>query len=216
MKTPEDFSINLAYSYERPEDLARYYNDSASQYDDYVSEVSYILHLRVAAEYTMSSNGDDSVLDIGCGTGLLGQAISNILPLTKVDGVDISPGMLEIAKTKTKTSDKSNSYRNLFKHDVTKDMNFTDEKYDAIVSSGVFTKGHLFPGDMWRVMEPLKVGGFFVSSIKKDHFETSQFDTTIRDLHQEQKITISKMIEVNSYDSRYEAPSIIVVFQKCA
>jgi predicted TPR repeat methyltransferase len=126
MKTPEDFSINLAYSYEKPEDLARYYDDSASQYDDYVNQVKYILHLKVAAEYVMNVSSWGRILDIGCGTGLLGQAISNILPSMQIDGVDISPEMLGIAKEKQNQVLNKPSYKNLFLHDVAKDWSFTN------------------------------------------------------------------------------------------
>ena len=214
MKTPEDFSINLAYSYEKPEDLARYYDDSASQYDDYVNQVKYILHLKVAAEYVMNVSSWGRILDIGCGTGLLGQAISNILPSMQIDGVDISPEMLGIAKEKQNQVLTRPSYKNLFLHDVTKDWSFTDTRYDALVSSGVFTSGHLMPKDIVSSLKLLLGRGLFLSSIKKNHYEEYGFEQVIQQLFDDGRILEPSFKVVNSYDSEYDAESVIVAFRK--
>jgi predicted TPR repeat methyltransferase len=214
MKTPEDFSINLAYSYEKPEDLARYYDDSASQYDDYVNQVKYILHLKVAAEYVMNVSSWGRILDIGCGTGLLGQAISNILPSMQIDGVDISPEMLGIAKEKQNQVLNRPSYKNLFLHDVTKDWSFTDTRYDALVSSGVFTSGHLMPKDIVSSLKLLLGRGLFLSSIKKNHYEKYGFEQVIQQLFDDGHILEPSFKVVNSYDSEYDAESVIVAFRK--
>jgi predicted TPR repeat methyltransferase len=214
MKTPEDFSINLAYSYEKPEDLARYYDDSASQYDDYVNQVKYILHLKVAAEYVMNVSSWGRILDIGCGTGLLGQAISNILPSMQIDGVDISPEMLGIAKEKQNQVLNKPSYKNLFLHDVAKDWSFTNTRYDALVSSGVFTSGHLMPKDIVSSLKLLLGRGLFLSSIKKNHYEKYGFEQVIQQLFDDGHILEPSFKVVNSYDSEYDAESVIVAFRK--
>jgi len=214
MKTPEDFSINLAYSYEKPEDLARYYDDSASQYDDYVSQVKYILHLKVAGQYVLNVTSWGRVLDVGCGTGCLGQAISNILPSMQIDGVDISPEMLKIAATKENKALKRSSYKNLFLHDVTKDISFTQTRYDGIVSSGVFTLGHLGPEHVSKLLGLLHVYGVFVTSIKSDHYEQQGFAKELSRLVSDSRISEPKIYEVNSYDSDYEAKSMIVSFKR--
>lgn len=214
MKTPEDFSINLAYSYEKPEDLARYYDDSANQYDDYVNQVKYVLHLKVAAEYVMNVSSWGRVLDIGCGTGCLGQAISNILPSMQIDGVDISQEMLNIAKEKQNSVLNRPSYKNLFLHDVTRDVSFTSTRYDALVSSGVFTLGHLMPEHLESLLVLLHRRGVFTTSIKSDHFEKQAFLEKLNELLGKKIISKPKIFEVNSYDSGYDSKSMIVTFRK--
>jgi predicted TPR repeat methyltransferase len=214
MKTPEDFSINLAYSYEKPEDLARYYDDSASQYDDYVEQVKYVLHLKVAAEFVLNTTSWGRVLDVGCGTGCLGEAISNILPSMQIDGVDISQKMLDIASTKQNKVLQRGSYKNLFLYDVTKDVLFTDTRYDAIVSSGVFTTGHLMPENIAGLLRLLRGYGLFVASVKSNHFEEYGFENTLKELFESKRISLPSIHEVNSYDSGYEAKSRVVTFRK--
>ena len=214
MKTPEDFSINLAYSYEKPEDLARYYDDSASQYDDYVEQVKYVLHLKVAAEFVLNTTSWGRVLDVGCGTGCLGEAISNILPSMQIDGVDISQKMLDIAGTKQNKVLKRGSYKNLFLYDVTKDVLFTDTRYDAIVSSVVFTTGHLMPENIAGLLRLLRGYGLFVASVKSNHFEEYGFENTLKELFESKRISLPSIHEVDSYDSGYEAKSRVVTFRK--
>ena len=214
MKTPEDFSINLAYSYEKPEDLARYYDDSASQYDDYVEQVKYILHLKVAAEFVLNTTSWGRVLDVGCGTGCLGEAISNILPSMQIDGVDISTNMISIAKQKRNKVLGRQSYKNLFIHDVTKDWSFTDTRYDALVSSGVFTSGHLMPSDLVSSLNVLRGYGLVVVSVKSNHYEEQNFAQTLQDLFDSHRISQPAIKEVDSYDSDYEAKSRVITFRK--
>ena len=214
MKTPEDFSINLAYSYEKPEDLARYYDDSASQYDDYVEQVKYILHLKVAAEFVLNTTSWGRVLDVGCGTGCLGEAISNILPSMQIDGVDISTNMISIAKEKRNKVLGRQSYKNLFIHDVTKDWSFTDTRYDALVSSGVFTSGHLMPSDLVGSLSILRGYGLVVVSVKSNHYEEQDFAKTLQDLFDSRRISQPVIKEVDSYDSDYEAKSRVITFRK--
>ena len=214
MKTPEDFSINLAYSYEKPEDLARYYDDSASQYDDYVEQVKYILHLKVAAEFVLNTTSWGRVLDVGCGTGCLGEAISNILPSMQIDGVDISTNMISIAKQKRNKVLYRQSYKNLFIHDVTKDWSFTDTRYDALVSSGVFTSGHLMPSDLVGSLNVLRGYGLVVVSVKSNHYEEQNFAETLQDLFDSHRISQPVIKEVDSYDSDYEAESRVITFRK--
>lgn len=214
MKTPEDFSINLAYSYEKPEDLARYYDDSASQYDDYVEQVKYILHLKVAAEFVLNTTSWGRVLDVGCGTGCLGEAISNILPSMQIDGVDISTNMISIAKQKRNKVLYRQSYKNLFIHDVTKDWSFTDTRYDALVSSGVFTSGHLMPSDLVGSLNVLRGYGLVVVSVKSNHYEEQNFAQTLQDLFDSHRISQPVIKEVDSYDSDYEAKSRVITFRK--
>ena len=44
--------------------------------------------------------GDESVLDIGCGTGRLANIIAERVPNGNVTGIDNSPAMIELAKQK--------------------------------------------------------------------------------------------------------------------
>ena len=86
------------------ESIKDYYADWSASYDkdlrgDHVAPY----HLAVQLQQWLNSNRPDfdhqnaSVMDVGCGTGLVGTALSNI-GFTKMDGVDLSPHMIEQAR----------------------------------------------------------------------------------------------------------------------
>ena len=78
---------------------------------------------------------DARILDVGTGTGLTGQALAN-LGFKNIDGWDISEKILEEAK-------KKKVYRNLLKINLNESKSPVVSRYDAAVSSGTFTKGHV-------------------------------------------------------------------------
>ena len=73
-----------------------------------------------------------TILDFGCGTGLLAEKIKEAFPDVKIIGMDISMLMLEKAE-------KKDVYNSLHCHDIQKSItSFPDNSFDLIVSSGVF------------------------------------------------------------------------------
>jgi predicted TPR repeat methyltransferase len=96
------------------------------------------------------------ILDIGCGTGLVGAAVRDLAG--RLDGVDISPAMLEKAKAKT-------VYDGLFQADLTSFMAGRANGYDAVL--GAATLIHL--GDLQALFRAaascLRAGGLFVFTL---------------------------------------------------
>ena len=79
MKTPNDFNIEKVYSYNDAEDLKNYYNDWAHEYEDYTNQVNYVLPEEVVKIFSKYNLKDSStILDIGCGTGLVGCLLAKI------------------------------------------------------------------------------------------------------------------------------------------
>ncbi len=102
MNDKRKLSVDDAYSVETPDDNIRLYADWADRYDsDFVSQQGYIYHLRVAElliQHRASISG--AVLDVGCGTGIVGIALRDG-GFSQVDGIDISPQMLEQSRGKS-------------------------------------------------------------------------------------------------------------------
>src|SRR5690625_7058731 len=65
------------------------------------------------------------VLDAGCGTGLVGQALAGY-GFEAVDGLDLSTAMLDIVRDK-------GVYRDLDKADMTQALPAKDNSYDAVI-----------------------------------------------------------------------------------
>jgi len=214
VKTPDDFNVKSVYSYKSSEDLKRYYNDWATGYDNYAKEVKYTLadYIAKAASNLMP---DDvvSVLDIGCGTGIVGESLSTYRPQCLIDGVDISIEMINIAKSK-KRPDKLSCYYTLYCEDLIQKSKLIEKKYDFIVSAGTFTLGHLGVKELIESMDYLKNKGKAIFSIKTDHYENDNFYMALQICLGKNIINNLKIDEINTYDSDFDAPSKIVIFTK--
>ena len=66
------------------------------------------------------------VLDIGCGKGFLLSEMLMIIPELKVVGLDISNHAIKNSPTNMKNK--------LFNHDIRKKLNFSDKKFDLVIS----------------------------------------------------------------------------------
>ena len=109
--------------------------------------------------------GAGPVIDAGCGTGL----VADHLPAEiTVDGVDLSPDMLELAE-------KKGRYRSLLEADLTKPLPFGDGAYAGMTCAGTFTQGHVGPEALDELLRVLKPGAVCAISGKPPFYDTAGF-----------------------------------------
>jgi predicted TPR repeat methyltransferase len=210
MKTPDDYSISMAYSYTNSQELSMYYDDSAKEYDDYAISVGYVLPRLVAEKAYLYTSRSDVIIDIGCGTGLLGVELNSLDSGVTVHGVDISQQMISYAYSKKRENGRRH-YEKLYLSDVGGTGTIQKDKYSFMVSSGTFTTGHLDGSHLSKIMESMKVGSFAVFSVKSDHFDNSKFMDVLLGLKINELIEIIDISEVDSYEnSGYSALSKII------
>ena len=102
MRDDNESSIKLedAYALETPEDNRALYRNWASTYDDdFALRNKYVYPKSIATicASLVDASSPLTILDIGCGTGIVGTCLSELLPASLIDGVDISPEMLHVA-----------------------------------------------------------------------------------------------------------------------
>ncbi len=124
-----------------------------------------------------------SLLDAGCGTGLTAKAVLARLPKAKLDGFDLSTKMLAEA-TKTR------HYQTLKTADATKPLPFASNHYDAAVSSGLYTLGHVGPEALRPVLDVIKPGGLFALNIYDAAWEKLNFEEAIDQMVADSLITV--------------------------
>jgi predicted TPR repeat methyltransferase len=98
------------------------------------------------------------VLDLGCGTGLVGLAIGD-LPLGPLTGVDLSPRMLAHARAKR-------LYAELREADVVTDLGAHTERWPLIVAADVLCYFGALDELLAVVRQRLEPGGWFVFSVE--------------------------------------------------
>ncbi|PQE32667.1 L-isoaspartate(D-aspartate) O-methyltransferase protein [Rutstroemia sp. NJR-2017a WRK4] len=77
--------------------IANHYDGRAEKYDTHTT-----FHATLAREYVgfVEPREGERLLDLACGTGLVGFELLSHAPLSVIHGIDISPGMLSIARSK--------------------------------------------------------------------------------------------------------------------
>lgn len=189
-KTGKELLEN-AYRLATPADNRSYYRDFSDHYDDtFAQGLGYALPRATAQRYLEVRQATDTpIADIGCGTGLLAEALPDCGP---IDGFDISPEMLAKAGAK-------GLYRALFTADLTGEITALPKGYGAVLSSGTFTHGHLGPDTLTRLIPLARPGGLFVISINRAHYDSHGFATCLGDLQAAGTITDRAQTETPIY-----------------
>lgn len=107
----------------------------------------------------VQQKGAKTLLDIATGTGDLALMLAGI-PQTKITGIDISPGMLEVGRRKVAEQQLSDQISMLIAD--SENLPFDDNSFDAItVSFGIRNFENLECG-LGEILRVLKPGGLFV------------------------------------------------------
>ena len=201
MSEKPKIELEDAFSSKTPQDNIRLYENWAETYEsDFVAAKGYVYHKRVVEqmrEHITSIHG--AMLDVGCGTGIVGIALQQA-GFDTIDGIDISPAMLAESRKKT-TPDGRPVYRNLIEADLTKHVDASSGSYAGIISAGTFTHGHLGPetlDQLWRLARP---GARCVVGINSRHYDLMGFGEKIAADSSSGIISSPELIEVEIYDS---------------
>ena len=171
--------LNDAYSVKTPEDNIKLYKVWASSYDDdFAKKNDYRSPVLISNYYDKYSNENDvPVLDVGAGTGLIAE-VMNKKNTIDIDAIDISPEMLESAKSK-------NCYNKLIEADLTKNLDIDNNYYGAIVSAGTFTHGHIGPNALDELLRVTKPSGLFVITIHSKVYVNQNFEQKFQDINEQ-------------------------------
>ena len=206
----KEFDLDLAYEINGVEDAKRVYSDWAEGYEgSLVDEMGYVAPRKIAEIYIENTADKSPVLDIGAGTGLLGQHLQDLT----VDAIDITPAMLDIARGK-------GIYRELIIGDLTKRLSIDDETYGGIVSCGTFTHGHVGPECFPELLRITKPGSLFCCGTIYPVFDGLGFGSALANLVSRGKISPVNFSEIDIYEkgdhAHAEDKGIVMIFRKLA
>lgn len=203
--------LDKAYALQSPSEAKTLYDEWAKTYDADLSDLEYVFH-RHAADAVLKNlshktAGDGKtkatvrVFDAGCGTGLVGVALNEVIKSGntrdghemsgiefEITGVDISSGMLDVAR-------KTELYTTLEEVDLTEPLGHSDGMYDVVVCVGTLTRGHVGPGVLSEFARVAKSGGLVVATVLEEIWEAKGVDKAIERLSEEEA---GKAVEVVS------------------
>ena len=163
----DDENLDRAYALSTPAANRALYADWASDYDrQFADKRGYQLPALVAEAFARAG-GQGPVLDIGAGTGLVAQELTE-RGISPVDGMDISPEMLAVAEEKR-------LYRRTLIGDITGHLEMGEGIYNGVVSAGTFTLGHVGPAALSEAVRIGAPGALYVLSINAEHWRNAGF-----------------------------------------
>ena len=174
--------LDEAYSVKTPQDSRKLYAAWAATYNEtFIKANDYVYPLTIAQKFDekIAKTDINTVVDIGCGTGAVGSYLANLRPNLSIDGFDISPEMLAEA-AKIKRINNSPVYNDLVEVDLTAEL--PNRSYDAMISAGIFTHGHLGPETLLSLINLLRIGGWFVIGINAQHFLSQNFGLALQEV----------------------------------
>ena len=162
-----DRFLDKIYKYNTNISSHEIYEKWAPFYDEELTENQYVTPIRCAQIlYDLVSDKKIEILDVGCGTGLSGDALKKF-GFNYIDGLDLSEEMLKIA-------DNKKIYTSLFNRDLNNLSGF-DKKYDAIIAVGVISQAHANPDIIIKACSILKKNGFMIFSLNDHALNDSSF-----------------------------------------
>jgi len=202
-----DIGLNDAYSLKTPEDNKQLYAKWATTYEsDFVATQGY-QHPKIIAELFHNQLPEvKKVIDIGTGTGLVGKYLHELRPNVTIDGIDISPEMLAEAA-------KKSVYRNLYERDLTNTVSGTDAPYDALITIGTFTHGHLGIEVIDNLFPLVSKAGYFVIAINEKFFH----EHNCLEFLLARKIKLIHMDKVHVYaesSEHHDSMNVVMVFNQ--
>lgn len=159
-----DGHLGAVYGAKGADEVAALYDAWAATYDDEMARAGYrhpSVCLALLTRYL--PKGAAPLLDAGTGTGLIGEWLG-IMGYPAVEGLDISAGMLAVAKAK-------GAYTALHQLALGEDLPFVDGQFAGVVSAGVFTTGHVGPEGLPELIRACRPGGIIVLTVKTSLWE---------------------------------------------
>jgi MFS family permease len=156
-------SVDLGRLYGAPDldQLRSEYDRIAAAYDaDLVDGMGYRSPGAVTGVARRVLPSDARILDAGAGTGLLGVALARA-GFTRLDGLDLSPGMLAEAARK-------NVYADLREARLGDPLDYETGRYDGVVSAGVLTVGHAPAECLDELVRVTRRGGHVIFTLRAD------------------------------------------------
>ncbi|MDH3630512.1 MAG: class I SAM-dependent methyltransferase [Gammaproteobacteria bacterium] len=207
-KGPNEF-VDAAYHLVDEASMVDFYRKWAADYDhQMLNELGYTSPTKIAQQLSQHlPDTESTVFDIGCGTGLTCVFLA-AKGYTNLDGIDLSPDMVRVASER-------GIYRELLVGDVNQALKRNDESYDAVISSGTFTHGHVGPEPLDEIFRILKPGGILACTIHQDLWTTMGFEEKLAAMAAK-GIASPVSCEMDSYYKDREPEGWFCVYRKNA
>ena len=174
-ETMEETGVARSYRAKSLEEQQAAYDSWAKQYEIDLCAMGYRIPAvlaTVATRFIPSTAAP--ILDAGCGGGIQAEALT-LLGFGPITGIDLSKGMLEVARAK-------GIYSDLRQMTLGEKLDFTDDTFAAIISSGTITPRHAPPSSFDGLIRVAKPGAPIVFSLRDDPAQEPEYPEAVKRL----------------------------------
>jgi len=187
--------LDFAFAVASTDDVKVLYANWASTYDAGFGQAQGYQIPREVVHAFLGAGGMGPVLDVGAGTGLVGEGLK-ATGIGPVDALDLSRDMIEVARVK-------DVYRSLIVGDLLADGILPAKTYPGVVSAGTFTLGHVGPEGLDPLLATAVSGALIVISVNEQHYVAADFAAAIERLSPQITDRSDRMVRI--FDDRAEA-----------
>lgn len=178
-----------------PAKVKQFYDEWAANYDLDTSSADYsgpTIAAKLLSRHL--TDKDCKLLDAGCGTGLVGIELQ-ALGYAEIDGFDLSESMAERAAA-------SGVYQQVKAgvEMMQATQNYAGNSYDAVLSIGVFTLGHVPPEALKVLLELTRPGGLLLISTRTHYYDQTHYQQLVNELTASNRVTLLQLIKDAPYN----------------
>ncbi len=174
------YDLQSAFGARDGQEAAELYDSWAEDYERSVASWGYTTPAVAAGLFGRYVGPEDgAVLDAGAGTGITGEILA-LIGHGDLVGIDVAPKMLEIARRK-------GVYRELRQMELGGRLDFPDDAFAAVISTGTFAAGHAPPESFDDLIRVTKPDGHIIVSVRTDVYENGGFREKQEALENEQR-----------------------------
>jgi SAM-dependent methyltransferase len=201
-RSQSTYDTNAATNAKSSQEIVEIYAGWAEDYERRILGNGYstpAVAAGLVGRYVVPEEGP--IFDAGAGSGLMGVVLA---PLGYKDlvGIDVSPDMLELARSK-------DVYKDLREMELGARLDFPDDTFAAVVSAGVFAAGHAPPESFEELIRVTKSGGHMIFSVRTDVYVEGGFKDKQEALEREGKWQLLEATEPFAH-LRFEDPELKV------
>lgn len=153
--------VDRVYAAKSQDEQEAAYDEWSARYERDLCAMGYRLPAVAAAVFASHVAADaEPILDAGCGGGLQAEPLST-LGYGPIIGIDLSEGMLSVARSK-------GIYAELYRMALGDRLDFPDDRFAAVFSTGAITPGHAPPESFEDLIRVTRPGGRLVFSLRSD------------------------------------------------
>jgi predicted TPR repeat methyltransferase len=185
------------------ENIAEHYNELSKHYEEIYLRAGWHDPLKCAelAKHFIGDNAATAnVLDMGCGTGLVGQYLKE-RGFNNIVGIDASAGMIEKARTKNVYSE----FHELFLGRPDTFPEHFHGKFDVVTASGILAEGHLDNRVFDEMLLALKTGGYAIFATRTMYLTQYDYVSKMIELTSQSQWKLIEEVTFDRYDKLEEA-----------